>query len=48
MEEPGFDGIPKKEMTFGQTDNVDAMQQTQQNWVTNKIDANDENLKVTF
>ena len=36
--ESGCDSLPKKEMTFGQTDNVDGMQQTQQNWVIDKID----------
>ena len=36
MDEKTFDLNPnKKEMTFGQTDMGDGMQQTQQNWVKN-------------
>ena len=37
MEEKTFDLNPnkKQEMTFGQTDMGDGMQQTQQNWVKN-------------
>ena len=47
-QEKTFDIIPKKEMTFGQTDMGDGMQQTQQNWVKNKDVQEKGYLQVRF